>query len=276
MKNRYLIIGGDMRLAYTGSELEKANKSVLCYGNGMCQCPCAQSLKDAFEQCENIIFGLPMSRDGGETVFAPHFGKKIYLADVIQYIGDAHTLYAGMPGDFFKLCQQKKATCIDYNKDEGFLLRNAHLTAEALLAIIINNLPCAISDSKILILGYGRIGKELCDMLKYLGAKVTATARNRRDFAIMDIKGITKMHSLQINGSGFDAVINTVPYTITGEKFYESLPKGCIVIDASAAPGNADKHAASVYGIKVIDAFGLPGKISPRSAGIIIANTVIG
>ncbi len=275
MEDVFVVVGGDARLAYAAQELERRSKKVISYGNGLCTCPCAESLKAAVADCTHILCGIPLSRDGGETVYAPHFGKKIYTEDLLSILEPHHTVYAGMAGSFVTSCAMRGANCIDYNIIESFQLSNAHLSAEAILALIISNLPISISDGRFLVLGYGRIGKALCDMLKAMGGEVSATARKESDFAAMNIKGIDKMHTSQINRGDFDAVVNTIPQKVTDDKFYEMLNSNCLIIDASASPGQIDKAAADLFGIKVMDAFGLPGKFSPKSAGGVIVNTVL-
>ena len=275
MKDMFVVIGGDARLAYAAQELERRGKKVISYGNGLCSCPCAQSLKSAMSEGSDILCGIPLSRDNGETVFAPHFGKKIYTEDFLSAIEPGHTVFAGMAGNFITSCAMRGATCIDYNLIEQFQFCNARLSAEAILAIIISNLPVSISDGRFLVLGYGRIGKSLCDMLKAMGGDVTVSARKQSDFDAMSIKGIDKMHTSEINGENFDAVVNTIPHKVTNDKFYEQLSPDCLIIDASASPGQIDKTAAGLFGIKVYEAFGLPGKFSPKSAGKIIVNTIL-
>ncbi len=275
MEEKYVVVGGDERLAFAAEELEHRGKKVICYGNGLCACPNAESLKAAVKSSTHILCGIPFSRDDGQTVFAPHFGKKIYTEELLCALEPHHTVYLGMAGSFVTSCAMRGASCIDYNIIESFQMCNAHLSAEAILSLIISNLPVSISDGRFLVLGYGRIGKQLCDMLKAMGGNITATARKQSDFAEMSLKGIDKMHTSHINNGNFDAVVNTIPHKVTDEKFYQMLNPDCLIIDASAAPGQIDKSTAQLLGIKVLDAFGLPGKFSPKSAGRIIINTVL-
>ena len=276
MEDKILIVGGDARLAYGADELERRGKKVMAYGNGLCNCCCADSLKAALADCKYILCSIPFSRDNGETVFAPHFGKKIFTDDLLSLITPEHTLFAGMPGSFMTSCAMRGATIIDYNLFEDFQIYNAHLSAEAILSIIINNLPVSISDSSFLILGYGRIGKELACMLKNLGGDVTATARKASDFALMSIRGINSMYTKNINTKNcYSAVINTIPQKVTDDKFYENLNSDCLIIDASASPGYMDTEAAESFGLKLMGAFGLPGKYSPASAGKIIVKMML-
>lgn len=276
MEESFIVIGGDKRLCYAADELKRIGKIVEVYGNGICDFELSNSLENLVKSSKYILLGLPFSRDGGETVFAPNFGKKIYTDELLGAITPYHTVFAGMGGEFLTLCAKKGANCFDYNILEDFLTFNAHLTAEALISIIIGNLPISISEGKFLILGYGRIGKVLSDMLMALGGKVTACARKISDFALMSKKGIEGIHTSSINTvTGFDCVINTIPFKVTNEEFYKNLNTDCLIIDASASPGYIDTDTAKRHSINTIGAFGLPGKYSPASAGRMIVKSVI-
>jgi dipicolinate synthase subunit A len=275
MEDSFIVIGGDKRLCYAARELEKINKKVTVYGNGICDFELTKTLEDAVSENRYVLCGIPFSRDNGKTIYAPNYGKKIYTDELLSAITPHHMVFAGMGGDFLTLCAKKGAKCFDYNICEDFLTSNAHLTAEALVAMIINNLPISISEGTFLILGYGRIGKALSDMLKSMGGKVTACARKESDFALMRKKGIEGIHTDNINTvAGFDCLINTIPFKVTNEDFYKNLNSDCVIIDASASPGYIDTDAAKKYQLNVIGAFGLPGKISPASAGKAIVTTV--
>ena len=276
MEDSFIVVGGDERLCYAARELEKLNKKVTVYGNGICDFELNNSLEKLVSESRYILCGLPFSRDGGKTVYAPNFGKKIYTDELLGAITPENTVFAGMGGEFLTLCAKKGATCFDYNICEEFLIYNAHLTAEALIAIIINNLPISISEGKFLILGYGRIGKALCDMLKSMGGIVVSCARKASDFAIMRKKGIEGIETCNVNKiTGFNAVINTIPFKVTNEEFYKNMNSDCVIMDASSSPGYIDTETAKKYGLNTISAFGLPGKISPQSAGKMIITTVI-
>ncbi len=74
---------------------------------------------------------------------------------------------------------------LDLLKDPVYVAQNAAVTAEAALAILLEHLPCQLADAEILILGWGRIGKCLAQMLRALGGCVTVCARNPRDIALL-------------------------------------------------------------------------------------------
>ena len=68
-------------------------------------------------------------------------------------------------------------TVIDYSSDEGFLQKNAILTAEATISYLHSVTNESLRGKKILITGYGRIAKALSGLLYAIGSCVFVYAR---------------------------------------------------------------------------------------------------
>ena len=75
--------------------------------------------------------------------------------------------------------------CIDLLKDAQYVAENAAITAHCALKYILDGLPATVSDSSFLILGWGRIGKCLAQLLRNMGADVTVYARKESDRAML-------------------------------------------------------------------------------------------
>ena len=266
-------------MMYTAAHLADMGCQVGVFANdpagGLPQVRQMSSLGEAMGMFSNIIMGIPFSKDGN-TLFAPLCAQEIFADEILAHVQPHHRIAVGMPGGFLTSCAKRGAVCIDYNSLEEFALYNAVPTAEAVLALLISNLPTTISDSSILILGYGRIGKALAGMLKGLGANVTATARKATDFAMMDIAKINSLVTGSYSGlNRFDAVVNTIPHATADEGFYVQLGEGSLIIDASSYPGHMDGDCAKRHGVTLIGAFGLPGKTAPATSGKIISKIAI-
>lgn len=148
--------------------------------------------------------------------------------------------------------------------DEQYLARNAAITAECALQIAAPMLNTTFRDTKTLVIGWGRIGKCLAQLLKAMGADVTVAARKAGDRAMLTALGYEAV--------GFDKelisyglIYNTVPAPV----FSDQLPqcKACLKIDLASRTGLA--------GEDVIIARGLPGVCAPESSGRLIANRFI-
>ncbi len=152
---------------------------------------------------------------------------------------------------------------------------NAVPTAEGALQIAMTEMRVTLFGSEALVIGYGRIGKVLCDGLLALGAHVTASARKDGDLALMEVRGITPERINEWDGTKYDAVFNTVPAMVLPEARLRELKPGCVVVDLASAPGGADLDAAERLRINCRWEPGLPGRYAPESAARIM-RTVLG
>ena len=232
-------------------------------------------LKEAAQASQNIVFGIPFSKNG--AVYTPLCDCSITIDNMADCVLPGHHIIAGMPGDFALMCTKKGAICSDYGSREDFCTLNAIPTAEAIISILSEKLPVTLWGSNILIAGYGRIGKILSQRLNALGANITVSARKKSDFALASAYGIKCINTGNIAdyGQDYDIIINTIPAKIFSDKIFMSLKKDCFIADVSAYPGFVSEKDAGKYGIKVTGAFSLPGKTAPVTAGKIIADVVL-
>lgn len=140
-----------------------------------------------------------------------------------------------------------------------------------------NELPITLCGSRCLVVGYGRIGKCLAKMLQGIGACVTVSARSLGDMAMIRAFGYKAVHTAELASiaGDFDLIINTVPHKVINESVIERINRETLVIDLASKPGGVDMDAAKKFGIRVIWALSLPGKVAPVTAGKIICDTVI-
>lgn len=154
--------------------------------------------------------------------------------------------------------------CIDLLQDHRYLAENAAITAHCALRYALEGSPAILQDSCVLVVGWGRIGKCLSDLLKKLGAKVSIYARKESDRAMAVALGFDAVDDLSTEDlSKYTIIYNTVPQML--------LPEGMlsieqIKIDLASHPG--------IGGKDVIWARGLPNKDAPKSSGQLIAKTV--
>jgi dipicolinate synthase subunit A len=180
---------------------------------------------------------------------------------------------AGKTGEK-KIAQNIKI--IDYYKREDLTILNALPTAEGAVNIAMQEMPGMVSNSKVLILGYGRIGKLLAHKLYGLHADIYISARSYEDLAWIEAFGYTALTYNEINShlNKFDAVFNTVPSLLLDEHRLKKIKHDCVIIDLASNPGGVDFNAAKNLGRNVIWALSLPGKYAPAAAGKILAKTI--
>ncbi|MBQ3518410.1 MAG: hypothetical protein IJA31_03715 [Clostridia bacterium] len=158
---------------------------------------------------------------------------------------------------------------IDLLQDAEYLARNAAITADCALRIAASRLPVAFQGCPILILGWGRIGKCLADLLKSLGADVTVAARKPSDRAMLQALGFRSADpkSLEPILRRFRVLYNTVPAPILSDAQMFHCRPDCIKIELASVRG--------IAGSQVIPANGLPGKTVPETSGALIADSII-
>lgn len=154
---------------------------------------------------------------------------------------------------------------------------NAVPTAEGAIEIAIAETPFTIHGSKSLVLGYGKIGKILSKDLYALGAQTYVEARKYADLAMIEGHGYEPLplDNLKDHIHEFDIIFNTIPSLILDDEILAKVKKDALIIDLASKPGGIDFDAAKSYGLKVIWALSLPGKIAPVSSGAIIKDTII-
>ncbi len=153
-------------------------------------------------------------------------------------------------------------TTIDLLQDPTYLALNAEITAHCAVELALTQLPVILAGCEALVIGWGRIGKCLAQLLRQMGANVTVCARRESDRSILAALGYGATDFASVDLSAYRVVFNTVPIML--------FPK---------CHGNALKiDLASRLGLgsdDVIWARGLPGKDAPESSGMLVAKTLI-
>ncbi len=278
---KFGIIGGDLRQYYLSQSLFSDGNHISVYG--LDKIPKKMdnfeklSLNDVIKISDYIIFPLPFTRDG-KTLNAPFTENEININTQFLDLLNGKKVFMGMIIPLIsEYVKTHKASIYDYYR-EDFIISNALLTAEGAIKIFFENSLKSINKSNCLVIGYGRIGKFLCEILKNLGANVTASARNLQDKAIIQSKGYNFINTNELTNSKnlqfFDVLFNTVPQVIVGSDILKKLSKDVIIIDLASIPGGVDKKSAAELNIKLFHELGIPGKHFPKSAGEIIKKTI--
>ncbi len=151
--------------------------------------------------------------------------------------------------------------CIDLLKEPQYLAENAMITAHGAIRVALRETQYILPDRRILIIGWGRIGKCLSKLLSNMGCCVTVAARKETDRAILSALGYTSCSVVEMNTQGYDIIFNTAP---------------ALLIDGYNAPATVIDLASQqgIRGKNVITARGLPGKEFPASSGKLIAESI--
>lgn len=178
------------------------------------------------------------------------------LQDILKLLPNDITVYGGnlpeLPGYAVR----------DLLKDPAYVAENAYITAHCAVKLAMEKLPIALRGCKILVIGWGRIGKCLAALLKGLEANVTVAAGKETDRAMLNALGYQTVPIDGLSGDGYRVIFNTVPVLVL-----PVTPEGCLKIDLASAAGMGGNH--------ILHARGLPGTDAPEASGELIARTVL-
>ena len=272
------VIGGDMRQLTLYNELKKAGYRVFLYGFEKApSLPMCETSLTFVLDADIIILPVPVSTDG-KTVNMPFSEKKISLDELGEKINPSSIVFCGrMNEELANTFETRGIVFRDYMTREELAVKNAVPTAEGALEIAMSNTPFVLHGSKCLVLGYGKIGKILSQMLYGLGAQTYVEARKFADLAMIEGHGYESVPLCELKKRiyEFDVVFNTVPSLIISGEILENMNKNTLIIDLASKPGGVDFEAAEKLGIKAIHALSLPGKVAPVTSGMIIKDTIL-
>jgi dipicolinate synthase subunit A len=158
---------------------------------------------------------------------------------------------------------------VDFLKDEIYLCENAYITAECALDVALPYLSSTLRDCPVLIIGWGRIGKCLGQLLKNMGADVIIAARNPTQRAMIHALGYGAVDIAELPDclEHFRLLYNTVPSPVLSREDMSLCREDCVKIELASQNG--------IVGEDVIIARGLPGIHMPESSGELIAKTFL-
>ena len=221
---------------------------------------------DHYASAEYVVCPIPFTRDNiyiteeniriDELIFSMKKSKAKLL------------ITGGINNQTQEKLEKNNIEYVDILKKESFVKKNALATAEGTIKVIMENTLNTIKDSKVMIIGYGRIGTYLGKMLNDLGADVTICARrnevldsaSRCNLKTVNIKDMDKIIKNE------EIIVNTVPAIVLNKKLLEKVNKDTVIIDIASNPGGVDYIEAGKLGIKTVWSLGIPAKYSPLSA----------
>lgn len=276
-KPKYLVIGGDMRNFYLAELLKKEYHRVEIYGFDRKNAKKKNSsLAQMITDCDVIIGGIPLVSSGG-YVNMPFSEETLPLDTLIDMLPENALFIAGkIEEDVRKKLDEKGVSYIDLLDREDMAVLNAIPAAEGAVELIIRSTPRTIHNSRILILGYGRIGKVLSRILSGFGAEIWVAARTYSDLSWIEAFGYKPVHlnDLERYITDMNVIVNTIPYQYITADILNKVRPDCYLIDLASYPGGIDFKHAEKLGLKTDWALSLPGKVAPLTAAEIIKKTV--
>lgn len=276
----FWVVGGDLRQAHLAQLLTQDGHTVCTYAleQGAHAAPDArpQATPKGIERADCVIFPLPVCSAPG-ILSTPLSQSEYALAPILESVSPTQILCGGrLDSGTQSIFAQRDLTIHDYFQREELTVANAVPTAEGALQIAMEELPITIHNARVLVIGFGRVGKLTAQRFAALGAKVTVAARSYEQQAWAQAMGLNIEHTEHLATllCGYDLIINTVPTQMLGWDELAELKDDALVIDLASKPGGVDMDAATQLGRRVIWALSLPGKVAPITAGACIRDTV--
>lgn len=216
-----------------------------------------------------ILLPIPTARDGVHIT-----GTDKLISEVLMDIAPRDLIVGyNIPDEDKAVIISSGGDFVDVSLDERFTLDNAELSALGALGYILTNIKSCPRTTRYGIVGYGRIGKRLFEMLMYLGGKVRIYSANNLTRLTLSEYGVDNLpydkgtHTIP-DIDDLDVLINTAPTPLENTFRYGRVPDGLKVIEL--ASGENFKGVEGVISLQSI-----PERFYPKSAARIYYEAII-
>lgn len=277
----FWVLGGDLRQACLARLLAEDGHRVHTYAlSGSVVTPTenltlADSL-DGIGRADCVVLPLPVAGAEG-MVNTPLTRSALPLASLLDALSPPQILCGGRVDPVSAAMADARGLILrDYFAREELAVANAVPTAEGAIQLAMEHLPITIHGARVLVVGFGRVGRLTAQRFQALGAKVSVAARRYEQLAWAQAMGLGTEHLAHLAGwlCGYDLIVNTVPAQVLGRLELEDVKEDCLILDLASKPGGVDLRAAGELGLTVIWALSLPGKVAPVTAGAAIKSTI--
>ena len=262
---RSAAVGGDARTGYAAAILRERGHEVSVSAFG--ELPLSPT---ALAEAEAVLLPHPLTRDG-RHLFAPLSPLPVALDALLSLLPPGAPLFCGRQ-DALPPSLLRDHPPLSYGMREDYLMRNAAITAEGALSLLMARLPTALIETPCLILGSGRLARALYADLVGLQAPVTAFARSTAPWT--PYPAPLPLSALPAEIGRFPILINTVPVRLLTPALLCRAAHRATVLELSAVPDVISPEEVRRAELELITAPGLPGRYAPESAGRAIADAV--
>lgn len=282
MKDEISVIGGDLRSIKLIELLSNDGIKVYTYGfelsedfQNKANITICKDLKTAIKKSKIIIAPIPFSSDR-QNLLMTFSEEKVSISDFLENIDGKVVIGGNFSEDVRKKFEEKNVKYIDVIKREEFSVLNAIATAEGTIEIILRETERTLHGSKVLVMGFGRVGKVLSNKLAGLGAKVYCEARKNEDIAWIKAYGYNPIELKELDKyiGDFEIIVNTIPFEVLNKEKLDLVKQDVLLIDLASNPGGIDRNAAKNRKLKFIWALSLPGKVAPITSAEFIKETL--
>lgn len=166
---------------------------------------------------------------------------------------------------------------IDLLLDEEYQLDIAWMTAEGAVSAAMRESKRALRGAYCMVVGWGRIGKEVTELLVGMGAKVMVASRRSSVCAEVWARGAEWIPVDEIKNAvgSVSFVFSTSPVMTIDAGVLNNAGSDAVIIDLASAPYGVDVEAAKEIGVMAWREPGLPGRYCPENAGRAIYDALV-
>lgn len=229
-----------------------------------------KNTKEFFSSCKKIVLPFPSTRSN--IAFLPQ------AKALSEYLSKDNIVFGGMISnnlkDEMKLSEMKYC---DYYENEAYVLKNAQLTSQGAVRLLLENTNEFLVGKKALVTGFGRIGKSLAFLLKSLGIKVFIAARREEAAVEASAFGFEVISFSALKGAMFyfDFIFNTVPSVVFSYRDIAHINDGSIYFELASDPFGAEKKNFELLGKKYVHGGALPGRFYPSAVAQNIVDFIL-
>lgn len=233
---------------------------------------------DLMKTVDVLILPIVGTDDCGnvESIFTK---KTLVLTEEhIEALPEQAVIYVGMAKPYLRyLCEKHGKRLVELLERDDVAIYNSIPTVEGALMMAIQNTDITVHGSSCIVLGLGRVGMTLARTLHGLGARVRVGVRQSDLFARAYEMGLTpfQIEELSDQVEDVDLLFNTIPALVVTSRVIAQMPHRAVIIDLASKPGGVDFKYAEKRGIKALLAPSLPGLVAPKTAGRILAMTIV-
>ena len=265
------VVGGDRRQVYLAGLLREDGHTLHTVGLGEKE----RGLDDlALAHC--VILPLPVLGKNGR-IHTPLSQEKIDLSQVLDHMRPGQVLCGGMVSPEVREAGEGAGLQVfDYYAREECMVANAVPTAEGAVQVAMEQMPFTLHSARVLVLGFGRVGKLTAHRMRALGARVTVAAADYGDLAwaaAYNYESI-RLEELACELGGFQLIVNTIPAQVLDARRLAWVDPAVFILDLASAPGGVDLIRGEELGLHILQAPGLPGRTAPVTAAAAIRDSI--
>ena len=217
---------------------------------------------------------LPQNLDFVIFPFKEVADESIFNNGYFAALRKSALVFSGLKNDFLaEKCAPHDIRYYAMMEDNGVKVKNAIPTSEGVIAYLVYNLGRMITNSRMLVIGYGVCGRDLSLRLTALGANVHALVRNREKECAAYADSVAPVYIDALSKLKFDAIINTVPGIVLTDEML-GRTNGALLIDIASKPYGFNMELAKKLNSKSALLPGIPGKYAVQTAGEILGEYI--